>query len=483
MTSAAVQTPGSNAPAAENLMHYLERVRRAIESQVPMAWVRFEIASFSGNPDPNAGGHLYLELIEKDATGASVAKARAALWGGKREMLQRFHRETGLKLTAGMALLGKISCNFKPNYGLTLILEDLDPAFTLGEAERRLRELRQRLHAEGLAELNRTLPLPSDFSHVAVIAPQNAAGLGDFNTIATGLSRHGLCQFHHFNAVFQGDNLYSTMRTAFLAAFEVHKQLLATGQRLDALVIIRGGGDTNGLNELNRYDVARLACRFPVPVLVGIGHERDNTILDEVACLRCATPSMAAAHIQEAIVTMAQEAGQMHTLAMQRSAQLSHMAWQHLSNVKLSVGNLTSELLFSAQHVLTGSQHQFGAAASSVCDQQRQLLGHHLQHIEQQGVAIATQSQFMLQRNQLQLLQDAGIALKQGRNWHRQSAQELLINNPLAILARGYAFVQNDRGELITRTAQVQPGDEVTILVEHGTIHAKVMSQENQDEQ
>ncbi|THJ44929.1 exodeoxyribonuclease VII large subunit [Aeromonas veronii] len=468
----------THAPSSEGLSEYLGRVQSAIESHVSSAWVRFEIANITGNATPNAGGHLYLELIEKDSNGKSIAKARAALWGGKRVMLQRFYNETGLQLAIGMSVLGKLSCNFKPEFGLTLILEQLDPSFTLGEAERRLRELRLQLEQRGLLTLNRSLIPPSDFKHVAVISPDNAAGLGDFNTVADRLAKHRLCEFHYFPAVFQGSNLYPSMKAAFISAFELHNQLLASGEKLDALVVIRGGGDANGLNELNRFDVANLASKFPVPVLVGIGHDRDNTILDELACVRCPTPSLAAAHISDVIISTAQAAATAHHLTAQQSKSLHIQAEQHLVSVQHMIAACRTGLLNKVQQQLMASRYAFETQASKICQQQGQQLSHCGDVIHQQAITITEQACQALIRSRELMPSIAMQPLQQGIVMLRHQAQELLINNPLAILARGYAFVQDSSGVLVTSPEQVNSNDEIHILVKDGTINAKVMLQE-----
>src|SRR5690606_10875306 len=141
-------------------------------------------------------------------------------------------------------------------------------------------------------EMNRLLPPPREFTRVAVISPADAAGLGDFRSEADRLQSYGLCDFHYFHALFQGAGAEDSLVSTIAKLFEQQK----SRPLYDALVIIRGGGDKAGIYDVNKVRIARCVCRFPIPVLVGIGHERDTTILDEVANSRFATPSLAISH-------------------------------------------------------------------------------------------------------------------------------------------------------------------------------------------
>ena len=194
----------------------------------------------------------------------------------------------------------KILClarvRFDVLYGLDLIIEDVDPAFTLGDLAAKLRRIRERLTQERLYDLNRRLPAPAEFVRVAVISPETSAGLGDFRREADRLQAAGLCDFSFFPATFQGMEAPSSLRTAVNEVLAAHRQ-----RPFNALAIIRGGGSVTDLAWLDDLELARLVCRCPVPVFTGIGHERDDTILDEVAHRRFDTPSKVALHITQAI--------------------------------------------------------------------------------------------------------------------------------------------------------------------------------------
>ena len=193
-------------------------------------------------------------------------------------------------------MLVKVKADFHPVHGFDLIVEDIDPSFTLGDLLAKLGAIREALRAEDIYDSNKRLPRPEEFVRVAVICPATSAGQGDFRSEADRLQQAGLCDFDYFTATFQGGDASQSIRDAVRAAYDAHKV-----RPYDALAIIRGGGSVTDLAWLNDLKLARWVCRVPIPVLTGIGHERDSTILDEVAHRRFDTPSKVALHIAHAI--------------------------------------------------------------------------------------------------------------------------------------------------------------------------------------
>ncbi|GGR08364.1 exodeoxyribonuclease VII large subunit [Deinococcus ruber] len=281
------------------LADLLAYVGQVIERGIPGAvWVRAELASVTDRR------HLYLDVVQSGQDGREVAKARATLWARERFSLEgKFRRATGGGLAAGMSVLLMVTAEFHPQYGFSLHILDIAPEFTVGDMALKLEGIRRTLEQERLLECNRSLPQPPDYTRVAVISPANAAGLGDFRREADALAAAGLVQFVYFPATFQGREASSSILNTLGAALLAHAE-----EALDALVIIRGGGASTDLAWLNDLELARAVARFPVPVISGIGHARDDTILDEVACLRMDTPSKAAALIVSTVAAGAQQA-------------------------------------------------------------------------------------------------------------------------------------------------------------------------------
>lgn len=274
-----------------------EAVRRALPTS---RWIMAEVASIRTHAHSS---HTYLELVEHDEAGREIAKANARVWAGNARILKKFERETGGPVAEGMKILLLAQADFSIQYGFGLTIDDIDSAWTLGEMQRKISQIRERLVAEGLFDLNAGLKPAADFVSVAVIAPDGAAGLGDFMADANFLVGAELCEFFFIPAVFEGPAALVSVVSALAVAQE-----MAQRKKVDAVVVVRGGGAKTSLNWLNEYEMAALICSMGVPVMMGVGHERDSTILDEVSCESFDTPSKVVGAIVARIVSNAQHA-------------------------------------------------------------------------------------------------------------------------------------------------------------------------------
>ena len=249
-------------------------------------WVRCEIASLS-----EKGGHLYLDLVEKGQRGLFVARQRATCWNGRQQMLRAyFAQETGSSLQVGMQVLLEVSVRFHSVYGLSLDVQGIDPQYTLGDMARQRQTAISRLQAEGVFDMQRMLSLPTLTRRLAVVSAAEAAGYSDFV--------HQLEESPYsfvatlFPAIMQGDRAAASIRAAL-------DSIGATEEEFDAVVIIRGGGATTDLTCFDDYALAALCAQFPLPILTGIGHTRDVSVLDLVAFQALKTPTAVAAFLVE----------------------------------------------------------------------------------------------------------------------------------------------------------------------------------------
>lgn len=271
--------------AAVSLYELTCRIRNAISTQLPDSyWVRAEISEGR----QNANGHFYCRFIEKNAAGTDIASAAGIIWAGTYVTLRaRFERETGQRFGAGIKVLVRVRINFHERYGLSLLVEDIDPSYTLGDMVRRRKEIIDKLTAEGVVNLNKQLVLPRLLLRIAVITSETAAGFGDFcNHLAHGGHMFNI-KIKLFPAIMQGDKVEQSVINALNA-------VLAESKDWDAVVIIRGGGAVSDLNGFDTYLLAANVAQFPLPVITGIGHDRDETVLDLVANVRCKTPTAVA---------------------------------------------------------------------------------------------------------------------------------------------------------------------------------------------
>ncbi len=293
-SSGATRPPEQFLELSELLAYVGQVVARGLPGAV---WVRAEIASVTDRR------HLYLDLVQASEDG-EVAKCRATVWARERFSLEgKFRRATGGTLTAGLKVLLFAEATFHEQYGFSLNVLDVAPEFTLGDAALRLAEHRETLVREGVYGLNRLLVAPEDFGRFAVIAPREAAGLGDFRREIDPLQSAGVLRPVYLEATFQGRDAAPSLLRAAGEARVLHEQ-----EPLDALVVLRGGGAVTDLAWLNDLAFARALATFPAPVITGLGHARDDTLPDEVAHTRVDTPSKAAALIVRTVAGAAAQA-------------------------------------------------------------------------------------------------------------------------------------------------------------------------------
>ncbi|MDR2816417.1 MAG: exodeoxyribonuclease VII large subunit [Proteiniphilum sp.] len=262
------------------------QVKDAIRDRLPETyWMRAETSDVRRNRN----GHCYLEFVEKDAvTQSIIAKARGVIWSNVFQMLSAyFENETGQQLSSGINVLVRVSVEFHELYGHSLTVVDIDPSFTMGEIARNRQFVLKQLEEEGVLALNRELVLPELANRIAVISSPTAAGYEDFCDQLK--NNHGGFVFYTklFPAIMQGDRSEASIITALEKVYQ-YRELF------DAVAIIRGGGASSDLNCFDSYLLATNAAQFPLPVISGIGHERDVTVLDIVAHTRAKTPTAVA---------------------------------------------------------------------------------------------------------------------------------------------------------------------------------------------
>lgn len=246
------------------------------ESLAGSWWVKAEISSLS-----ERGGHMYLELVD-----GKSAKMRATCWAGTKEMLQAyFASETGQRLQAGMAVLVEAEVQYHAVYGLSLSIVGIDPQYTLGDLARQRQQTIAQLQADGLMESQQLLPLPTLLRRIAVISSPSAAGYEDFKHQLDNSGYAFMTRL--FGATMQGE----TAPKSIIAALEA---IAESEERFECAVIIRGGGATNDLSCFDNYALCAVCAQFELPVISGIGHTRDISILDMVAHEALKTPTAVA---------------------------------------------------------------------------------------------------------------------------------------------------------------------------------------------
>lgn len=458
------------------------------------------------------GGHVYLEVAERATDGEVTAKSMATIWASTAaRILPEFERATGAKIGPGIKLLLKLKPVFAPKFGLSLQIEAIDPDYTLGDLEARKREIRQRLQREGLFDLNKEFAPVWDFNAVLVIAPEGAAGLGDFQAEASRLEAAGICRFVYVHSRFQGEGAAANIRVALLQALDEWE-----GSPPDAAVIIRGGGAVNDLAWLNDYDLARCICEAPLPVLTGIGHERDSTVLDEVAHTRFDTPSKVVLGIEnvirqrakeakeffQAVTATAQQVTQRCRLTSEGAhTQVKEAARQQLATahrkIEADLGAVRVGALKAVRLAADESREAFAVieseARQQVADARQALPGivegikgdaraslrearagsaSALRATVERSAAMAANVRAQAERAM------SDIAINARRTVHDAGAKtealvrEITGQGPDKTLGRGFAMVRDEHGRTVTSAAKALLGEKIEVQFRDGSVRA-----------
>jgi exodeoxyribonuclease VII large subunit len=377
-------------------------------------WVTAEIAELKCNQR----GHCYLELVEKDDD-RIIAQIKANIWAYEyRKLSLKFQGATGESVRPGMKILFLAVVNFHEVYGFSLNIKDIDPTYTLGEMARKRKEIIERLRKESLLELNKSLPLPLVPQRIAVISSPTAAGYGDFFN-QLDHNQYGY-QFMHilFPALVQGADAGESVAAA-LRKIRRHRHLF------DVTVIIRGGGSTVDLSCFDNYELAARIAKFPMPVITGIGHEKDDTVADIVAHTRLKTPTAVAEFL--------------------------------VSGIR------------GFEENITGRQNRINARASKLLQNMSNVLhslARHLSYIPGRAVAGRLHKLMLVQSNlrnvATQRIQKEGYALDR-----MEQASRLL--DPVNILKRGYSITRH-AGKVLKDSSEVGKGAIIDTTLYKGSI-------------
>ncbi|OUQ54167.1 exodeoxyribonuclease VII large subunit [Alistipes sp. An116] len=265
------------------------RVKAALEGQFALPlWVSAEISDLK----VNYSGHCYLELVEKGGeNGVPTAQARAVIWRSQYPRVTAyFEAETGQRLAPGLKILAKVLVTYHELYGFSLQITEIDPSFTLGDLERQRQQTIAQLQQDGVWEMNREVAMPVVVQRVAIVSSANAAGYQDFcKELAKSPYRF---ETHLFDAFMQGE---AAEQSIIDALCRVADRL----EEFDAVVIIRGGGSRSDLNCFNAYRLCSYVAQFPLPVITGIGHDKDTSVADMVAHTALKTPTAVAGWLVE----------------------------------------------------------------------------------------------------------------------------------------------------------------------------------------
>ena len=396
-------------------------VRQAVEARIDDEyWVQAELSEVH----QNRNGHCYVEFVQRDeASGTLVAKARGTIWSNVYRLLAPYFEEvTGHPFTAGIRVQVLVQVQFHELYGYSLSINDIDPTYTLGDLLRHRKQILDQLEREGVLTLNKELTMPLLPQHVAVISSATAAGYGDFCHQLTDNRQGYYFHVELFPAIMQGNQVEESVLRALDAIMERQAEF-------DVVVIIRGGGAVSDLTGFDTYLLASACAQFPLPVITGIGHERDDTVIDAVAHTRVKTPTAAAQYL----------IGRMDEAAL------------HLDELSQRLRSAVEQRLIH-EHLLL------------------ETLRNRIPQLLYQRMAAARQ-----RINSLQEQLQYSVRQRQKSEAHRLALlkQRVADASPQRLLALGYTLTLKE-GRFIKEASQLSPGDLVEVRFRQGKAKAQV---------
>ena len=442
-------------------------VRETLALEMPDEyWVEAELSEAR-----EVRGHCYMELIQKDEhSNTPVAKASAKCWASTWQLVKpHFMRVTGQEIHAGMKVLLKVYAQFHESFGFSWIVTDIDPTYTMGDMARKRMEIIRQLKEEGVFELQKELQLPMFCQHIAVISSANAAGYGDFVNQLENNEYGFHFQTQLFPAVMQGEGVEQSVIGALNKIFEslecktenlkfsdanVDSSLFTLHSSLDkfdCVVIIRGGGATSDLSGFDTLALAEHVANFPLPIITGIGHERDESVLDMVSHTRVKTPTAAAAFLighLKAVLDAIEDAEQRISSIVRQQMDMEKIRLLHLSQ---QIPTLFSLVRSRQEASIDRLQGNLRLSVTRRLQEERHRLD-----IHSHNLMPVIERRLLRERHQLDMLNEKLEAL-----------------NPELLLRRGYSITLSG-GKVVKDASILKSGDELETRLSKGTVHSIV---------
>ena len=426
-----------------SLLELNQRIRHELRNSMPdLYWIVAEINELN----VNRAGHCFMELVEKEQDSTQItAKARATIWAYQLRMLAPyFESMTGKPLTAGLKIMLRASVEFHEIFGLSLQITDINPAYTIGDLALQRQKVIKLLKEEGVFDMNRELDIPVAPQRIAVISSETAAGYGDF---VNQLYNSNYAFSHKlFQAVMQGNDA----ETSIIQAFE---QIFDCEDQFDVVILIRGGGSQSDLNCFDSYQLAACIAQFSLPVITGIGHERDETIADLVACLSLKTPTAVAEYI-------------IHQ-AMELDGFIQELENQLYEQAKFAIKK-------EAEKHIAYSQRLMNIIHSYVRKQDRQINMLELRLVNAGNM-------FLLQKKQLhsQLFANLKTAsaklINENKIYVERLEEKSHLLDHVNLLRRGYSITRAN-GKVVRNAENLQKGQEIETILYEGKIKTVFVS-------
>lgn len=415
-------------------------------------WV---VAEVSGMQVNRSSGHCYMDLIEKNDQGKIVASIRAMIWSSQHRLIsEKFYEETGIELSEGLELLLMVYVRYSPVYGLSLNIVGVDATYSLGAMRKQREATIAALKASGIWDMNRALPLSPLPRKIAVISSATAAGWGDFHNQLTRNDYNIRFAATLFPAIMQGNEAPASIISALDAVMD-------SGQEYDAVVIIRGGGSRLDLLAFDNATLCEHVAQYPYPIISGIGHDRDLSILDMVAHTALKTPTAVATFLID-----------------KNLCYISAVSSAEERLVRLMGGQ--KQLLESRLRVLMHKQRQLLYLRTSEIEQR---VGAHYLRLQRFWALLTARTESRIASDTARLKRSIASWEPLQRQKLSSLEERLRLLSPDRILSSGYALFVGSDGKSIRSASQTHPGEDVKILLGDGAVSATVTGVEKREEE
>lgn len=456
-------------------------IRNSLKDVFPSPlWVVAEISELK----ENRSGHCYVELVEKEFD-KILARARGTIWSYTYRMLKPyFETTTGQLFTQGIKILVQVSVEFHPTYGLSLNIKDIDPAYTMGELALQRKEIIERLQNEGVFDMNKDLVLPIVPQKIAVISSRTAAGYQDFME-QLEMNAYGIRFYTHlFEAFMQGSESVSSIIRALERIFHYE-------DFFDAVAVIRGGGATADLSSFDNYDLAFYVTQFPIPVITGIGHEKDDTIIDLVAHTRMKTPTAVAeffingagrfyehvTDLQEQVINRVREHVELKHQKLERLAggvhrHVTHFIYEkknQLSREGNKFQQAVSRFSFNKKHELNTFQYGLQTAFSVWQRKKNEETRHLRRTLENRTKKFLYREDIECHGKKEKLKNEVFHFLAKENERIKLNMNAIRLLDPKNVLLRGYTLTMKN-GNIVKSVKQLSVDNEMETLFTNGKV-------------
>lgn len=446
-----------------------QKIRALIKNHIESYWLTAEISELT----INYSGHCYIEFVQKNETTDKIeAKARAIIWSNVFRMIQPyFETTTGQTFTEGIKIMVRVVPEFHEIYGYSLNIVDIEPTYTVGEIAIRKQKIIEKLASEGVLEMNRELELPYLTRRIAVISSKTAAGYEDFIDQLQLNSQGFKFYTKLFPAVVQGNEAEASI-------IDQLDKIFGYVELFDAVVIIRGGGSQSDLDCFNNYWLAYNVAQFPLPVITGIGHEQDDSVVDRVANTRLKTPTAVAEFLIDQLALVEKD---LLETQLELIEQVQGQIVEENTNLKESAyklrDSLQSRILAENKRLSLISGAYISKVKTNLKTCSESLVKKRFL-LEEKCRTLFKNANNTLNKDLLVLKHSVSQSLAKHKNSIERSKEGIMLRDPALILKKGFSITQY-KGKSITNSTPLSPGDEIETILYNGKVKSTINEKQN----